>query len=583
MENEPYEYEPLDVTRNEIRIIALHRSTTEQDPIHCNLLHVSLDDEYLDFSRETMHLKMAKTFFGMLSYTWGSSDRTGLIRINKQHFPVTRNIEAALRYLRKYEAKIKPDAITPSYWWVDAICIYQEDLEERNQQVTLMTRIFTEGWTVHIWLGVEANDSAMAMDLITKLEADFQRGAGEPGIEYSEVSDAQKLRQWNALEALYERSWWTRVWVRQELALPKYSIVHCGDQTCSLTAVERAAKILDALKEQFRFTQVKHVPKLNPLDTSPKGYKISCYRQAYLLARLRTQKFFQIVDLREMLFHSRTCKATDVRDKSIRETLVTTTRILISKTQNLDVLSGAQNPERHNGLPSWVLNLIDEWKAWPFEIEWNRKPNKKADFLFEGEDNSILRIKGQHLDCIATLADEVPQQDHSAEHLDVIFANWKAFAATGLSNPRMDKWDKDYLEQSLGTDSEKHWIKLLSREKFLLQKQTSIDSIMDASMANALFLLESETAIESRPHSTICKHLHTGGVGRKPCLSEKGTIALVPADARKGDAICRFVGATHAYVLRWIDTEESYVLVGEACEWLSPFTATCNIPLNRPF
>ena len=37
--------------------------------------------------------------------------------------------------------------------WIDAICIDQENLEERNQQVSILVDIYSRAYIVYIWLG----------------------------------------------------------------------------------------------------------------------------------------------------------------------------------------------------------------------------------------------------------------------------------------------------------------------------------------------------------------------------------------------------------------------------------------------
>jgi hypothetical protein len=77
-------YRPLDVGRNEIRLIYLLPGT-EDDPVHCTLKNVSLGEpcSYL-----------------ALSYTWGDPSDPASIHIDGQHFNVTRNLEKSLKAIR---------------------------------------------------------------------------------------------------------------------------------------------------------------------------------------------------------------------------------------------------------------------------------------------------------------------------------------------------------------------------------------------------------------------------------------------------------------------------------------------------
>ncbi len=61
--------------------------------------------------------------YSALSYVWGSGGQCTLIECNGRGAEVTKNLAKALRHLR-YESGSR-------YLWVDALCINQQDVEER--------------------------------------------------------------------------------------------------------------------------------------------------------------------------------------------------------------------------------------------------------------------------------------------------------------------------------------------------------------------------------------------------------------------------------------------------------------------
>jgi hypothetical protein len=66
-----------------------------------------------------------------LSYEWGSpNDNTSLIILNGQLFRVQKNLSRALKALRSERVE--------QTFWIDALCINQEDKTEKNHQVPLM-------------------------------------------------------------------------------------------------------------------------------------------------------------------------------------------------------------------------------------------------------------------------------------------------------------------------------------------------------------------------------------------------------------------------------------------------------------
>lgn len=87
-----------------------------------------------------------KPKYEALSYTWGRPDVVKGIKLNGTRVEVRENLWYALVHLRS--------ATEERYLWIDAICINQADLEERSEQVQLMTHIYSRATKVLVWLGV---------------------------------------------------------------------------------------------------------------------------------------------------------------------------------------------------------------------------------------------------------------------------------------------------------------------------------------------------------------------------------------------------------------------------------------------
>jgi hypothetical protein len=132
-----YEYEPLPRNDN-IRLLSLLPGEGN-DIIHCSLSLSSLSEELMQPSCE----------YEALLYTWGSSERPQRVLIDDLDFPVTANLYDALREIR-FRSKTRT-------LWVDAICINQDDISERHDQVQKMAHIFKASKNVLFWPGEEGN------------------------------------------------------------------------------------------------------------------------------------------------------------------------------------------------------------------------------------------------------------------------------------------------------------------------------------------------------------------------------------------------------------------------------------------
>ncbi|KAL8658451.1 MAG: hypothetical protein Q9226_000983 [Calogaya cf. arnoldii] len=113
-----FKHSPLAQSRVEIRLIQILPGLCEE-PIRCEL----------------RHFPIPKAGYVALSYEWGSSEKTHYIDINASPFYVTRNFHDFLSAARK--------SIGDTWLWVDAICIDQTNIPERNDQVKRMGKIYS--------------------------------------------------------------------------------------------------------------------------------------------------------------------------------------------------------------------------------------------------------------------------------------------------------------------------------------------------------------------------------------------------------------------------------------------------------
>ncbi|KAL8684228.1 MAG: hypothetical protein Q9224_006507, partial [Gallowayella concinna] len=162
----PYEYTPLKEEAKEIRLLTLLPDVFDA-PIHISIKTVVLSDE------EVPEIEA-------LSYAWGdASDRLDIfvkvkpskrailrrirnpMRAGLTTLFVTRNLVEALKHLRLEDR--------PRVFWIDAICVNQQDLEERSSQVLRMPDIYSSAKGVIAWLGRESDHSSLAMKYLQKL------------------------------------------------------------------------------------------------------------------------------------------------------------------------------------------------------------------------------------------------------------------------------------------------------------------------------------------------------------------------------------------------------------------------------
>ncbi|KAE9366371.1 HET-domain-containing protein [Stipitochalara longipes BDJ] len=162
-----------------------------------------------------------------LSYTWGDPDKRKLIEVGGERLAIPQNL---WWFLHSWDSS---ELENPNLFWIDAICIDQENVLERNHQVRLMKQIYSSAAKVVVWLGQEADDSDIAMKFMaTKGLAELKRKGC--GFRRMWTRDEGK-----ALLALCERGYWRRIWIIQEIIHARKITVLCGKKSFEWNSFEK--------------------------------------------------------------------------------------------------------------------------------------------------------------------------------------------------------------------------------------------------------------------------------------------------------------------------------------------------------
>lgn len=214
----PQIYGPVEAARKELRLLRMLPGS-KSSPVRC-----VLTDYYMPDAPE----------FLALSYTWGQPDPNCHIEVNSCSLGATKNLSRFLRQIRSM-----PDH-AHRYFWIDAVCVDQSNVEERGQQVGLMASIYASATLVILWLGPAYADSDVAMRNIAKMgsmlpseghsESETKRDNTAVSLQDIQLAKIWRKRSGNSIRQLCERRYWTRLWVLQELTLAQDIRVLCGKQ-----------------------------------------------------------------------------------------------------------------------------------------------------------------------------------------------------------------------------------------------------------------------------------------------------------------------------------------------------------------
>jgi hypothetical protein len=334
-----YHYNELDSAKLEHRILVLLGCSNPEDEIRCDLICRRFEVE----SNPEGGQHRIEVPYEALSYVWGDPEPPAYIYLEGHKHRVTTELFKALKALRP------PNDFR--FLWVDALCINQEDIPERNQQVRLMGRIYSEANNVLMWIGQESSDSDLAMGLLSEIQKLTILEELDSKKFQSIVFDASYNDHWTALKQLLNRPYWSRVWILQEVILSKQAILYCGSRNVSW-AILRTLAGEDYMLGLFRqqswharatFTQSPFLLLLARLDAQYcKGGSLSML-DGLVLSRQRSAKkshdyvygILNLVDLNGLAIE------TDY-EKPLRKVYKEIVQQLIEAKGNLDILTACK-------------------------------------------------------------------------------------------------------------------------------------------------------------------------------------------------------------------------------------------------
>jgi len=179
-----------------------------------------------DFELRTFRLRWCPKYYA-LSYAWGTPLRDCAISCNGRPLCITANLLSGLNELESISK------FANSWFWVDQICIDQDNLKERGHQVNLMPSIYKSALSTVIWLGVSDGPCTEGLQLAEKIYdmRETLNGRGhprtpKPSLRFDENLVALGLprrnhRSWEQLERVARSHWFSRLWTMQEAFLSR--------------------------------------------------------------------------------------------------------------------------------------------------------------------------------------------------------------------------------------------------------------------------------------------------------------------------------------------------------------------------
>ena len=351
--------------------------------------------------------------FWALSYTWGTSYRKDRFLIN-----------------------IADDK--KRLWWIDALCINQDDIQEKNEQVKLMRTIYGKAARVCVWLG---EPDTTSLDLLQKIthrvgvrEMLFDQDVYEKGmlsrLGLLDIADPA----WTSLINFISCPYFTRIWVLQELVMankPRIRVA-CGRLKFSWFLLAAPVRWMRSTNLQQTIQTLSLRRSQTPLITG--------FHDMLTLSLTMDKSLDILLPLEQLLRKSYELESTDPRDRIIALLgLVSKQYLSVSKinidygqpvadffrdvtgtiivsNRSLGILSLVTDKSFRKiaGLPSWVPDYTSKGRLLyendrtsitdgTIEIDWNQSSNilsfdgcipDELDLVAKATTNSTTREAG---------------------------------------------------------------------------------------------------------------------------------------------------------------------------------------------
>lgn len=270
-------YPPLGRGTKSTRLLKL-LPEQEDKIIRCTLTSHFLDD--------------APAFIGV-SYVWGYPEPSHDIIVNGATLKVRENLWHALQQLVQISGndencislQKKPDTKLPEYFWIDAICVNQNDISERGDQVDLMKAIYSTAHFVIAWIGVDDGEISLLFEYLRALKHTARN-------ERNHFLRSQKRKfSFRDAKSFVSRPYWSRIWIVQEFTLARELWVLCGSAAVSWLSLQqfRPFGISDQTnlgfkhlsKQEHHYSIEKHVNGCRELSKLRRSWQMNPKRSSF--------------------------------------------------------------------------------------------------------------------------------------------------------------------------------------------------------------------------------------------------------------------------------------------------------------
>jgi hypothetical protein len=538
-----------------IRLINLHSATEVTSDLRCDITHIDLLDDVTHHPPYTA-----------LSYAWGSDEKPCALWCGMTRIPITASLDTALRAIRK--------PTWPFLIWVDAVCINQENLQERNTQVANMIHVYSRASSVLVWLG-EDDTKLNGAKCLEWLQFAGRRHFGALQSEITPID-------MTLLEVFFSKDWFKRRWVIQEVAVAVHAFVICGTKRISwYDFIEGVAVLrvrhdtiatdgyhealgklctIEVLKKTFRGCTAT-------TNDGPSFLQIMLHFEASL-CRNDKDKVFSLIHV-AALEHAALMALSSGLDYSLSTETVyqRVAEVFLKSSDHFSLLhyAAAFRPEANERctLPSWVPDWRFRCRFRPmlhpsFKCGLNRPGGftichdgalRIRGFIYQyvGADSHLVSSSRKQFTDITKASEAILDKEYSED-------------MSLLRTPADPRLILSKYERKAGLD----WFSEITRSRQLLSTTEQTYKSSPEDHERITFVNASSAFTEDHLHALTNSRESRTLRGRKLFATKRGLLGLGPDDVKEGDAVVVLYGACTPFILRSNATGTKWRIVGDA-------------------
>lgn len=550
------------------------------------LLRITSDGE--TFSGALEEFKLEKLpYFAAISWCWTSrrTSRPKSFICNNQEFPVSSHLYGLLE-------NVAPKGVPASVTiWVDALCINQNHLEEKDIHIPRMSEIYGRAHSVLVWLGESHDDSDLVMNsqTVTNLNTKLARfpNFASPDDVTRFALPATTDTIWRAIGLLCDRDWFYRTWVMQEVALARNVNMLCGSQRIDwhnlVTLVDYLS--LKGLSVLCRDPQAQPSSRPNgigvllDLDNMRTEHQKGGCSIDYILRAVRLKEVTKPVDkvyglmglLKEDMRNAITVNYAENEVRYWKIYMEVVKHVFATDSQSFWLLCMASSKERPQGLPTWCPNFNS---VLPEKLDFSYQPwragiqsvSQSKGGIFAVPSSSEIRVSGFVIDQVQNvvqIGSPMPDPDEKGgPNEDMLISAFLErniqclkFTQESFSNEgeAIEAYGRTLVVNTWATFS-----------PMLVSERTKVCRTYSETMA---YLSRRAAGDNDSAHGQHEIHAYARQLGwwaKRPFFKTKnGLIGRGPTHIRAGDLLCVFYGAGPVFVLKPRE-DDLHELVGDS-------------------